>query len=137
VRTKADQPQGWAETQSGLLTANLVAGGFEACLQQAAPLHDSDLSAYYALTRDALSLACKWGAGNKGGALQTERALLAQATQLPSGFQDLAGAIYFLSNSPVFAPGRISWIALFTAVQNGDGAGMTAALHQLEPILQQ
>jgi hypothetical protein len=89
------------------------------------------------LVRNVIKLACQWGAGNKGGALQTEKALLAQALGLPSGSWDFTGTLHYLAASPVFAPGRASWIALFTSVQNGDSAGMTAALHQLEPILQQ
>jgi len=45
--------------------------------------------------------------------------------------------LHFLSASPAFANGRSSWIALFTAVQNSNSAGMTVVLHQLEPLLQQ
>ena len=56
---------------------------------------------------------------------------------LKAGYWDFSGTIHFLSNSPAFRKGRASWIALLTAIQNGDSAGMTAALHQLEPILQQ
>jgi hypothetical protein len=136
VRTKAGLPQSWILTQGHLVTANLVAGRFEACRQEAALLSDPALPPYQVLTADALSLACEWRAGNKRGASQTEKALLAQAAEFPPGFRDFGQEIYFLSNSPLFANGRASWVALFTAIQNGDSAGMTAALHQLEPILQ-
>jgi hypothetical protein len=47
-----------------------------------------------------------------------------------------SGTRRFLSTSPTFATGRASWVALFTSLQNGDGAGMTAALHQLEMLMQ-
>jgi hypothetical protein len=30
----------------------------------------------------------------------------------------------------------VAWIALFTAVQDGDAVGMTKALHELEPLMQ-
>ncbi len=136
VRTKAGLPQSWLQTQGHLVTATLVAGRFQACLQEAALLGDPALPPYQVLAGDVLSLACEWGAGNKRGASQTEMALLAQAAEFPPGYRDFGQEIYFLSNSPLFAKGRPSWVALFTAVQNGDSAGMTAALHQLEPILQ-
>ena len=57
--------------------------------------------------------------------------------KLEASVWDFTDSIQILSASPTFANGRASWIALFTAVQNGDSAGMTAALHQLEPLLQQ
>jgi hypothetical protein len=56
---------------------------------------------------------------------------------LEAAIWDFTGSLQILSTSPNFTGGRSSWIALFTAVQNGDRTGMTAALHQLEPILQQ
>ena len=137
VYTKADLPEAWAATQLNLEELDLVASRFDACLQLAASLDVPPLVPSQVLIRDTMSLACEWGAGNKGRASQTEKALLAEAAESASGFRDFTGTIHFLSNSPAFATGRASWIALFTAVQNGDSAGITAALHQLEPILQQ
>jgi hypothetical protein len=87
--------------------------------------------------RDGMKLACQWGASNKGAALVTEKALLSKAAGLRADSWDFTGTNYFLSNSPTFAPGLSSWIALFAALQNGEVAGVTAALHQLEPLLQQ
>ncbi|MGO8758363.1 MAG: hypothetical protein ACLQG3_09590 [Terracidiphilus sp.] len=40
-------------------------------------------------------------------------------------------------DSGIGGAGLRSWIALFTAAQNGDGAAMTTALRQPDPILQQ
>jgi hypothetical protein len=69
--------------------------------------------------------------------LAAEEILLPESAHPEPGIWDFSGAINILSQSPAFAAGRASWIALFTAVENGDSAGMTAALKQLEPILQQ
>jgi len=137
VRTKADLPQDWATTQTNLVTANLAAGRFHQCLQQARALTGDFLTPYQTVVRDALQIACQWGTEDKSAASQTEKTLLAEAAKSPSGFWNFTGTTHFLSNSPAFANGRPSWIALFTSLQNGDSAGMTAALHQLEPILKQ
>jgi hypothetical protein len=55
---------------------------------------------------------------------------------MQAGAWDSSGAVHVLSTSPAFEKGRTSWIALFTAVQNGNSAGLTTALHQLEPLMQ-
>ena len=65
------------------------------------------------------------------------RDLLVESARRKKGLGLLPASLRYLATSPVFAPGRDSWVALFTAIQNGDSAGMTAALQQLEPILQQ
>jgi hypothetical protein len=83
-----------------------------------------------------MKLVCHWGAGDKGAALETEKALASRVAALQAGVWDFSGLINVFSKSPSFTTGRSSWVALFTAVQNGDSAGATAALHQLEPILQ-
>jgi hypothetical protein len=141
VFTRDDLTEDWAWTHINLASLDLATGRFTACLNGIAPLDDttqvvSVLPAFQGPIPDALSLACQWGAGDKGAASQTEKAILS-ASYPRSGFWDLNAAIYFLSNSPAFANGRASWVALFTAVQNGNIAGMHTALHQLEPILQQ
>jgi len=125
-----------------LLEAELTGANFQECIQQAAKLDDQALAQQkgYMPVRDVIGFACLWGARENATALAADQRLLAKIQADPSFSQSgwsFAGTLHFLSASPVFATGRSSWIALFTAVQNGDAAGMTTALHQLEPILQQ
>ncbi|MGB8029514.1 MAG: hypothetical protein WCF30_07590 [Terracidiphilus sp.] len=137
VYTKTDLPQDWADVQLLITEATFAAGRFDKCLAQTASLTDETLTLSRVIVRDSMQLACQWGAGDKKAALVTEKALLAKASASAAGFWDFTGLDHFLSNSPAFAPDRASWIALFTAVQNGDATGLTTALHQLEPLLQQ
>jgi tetratricopeptide (TPR) repeat protein len=120
-----------------LAEAELTTNHFAECLQQEEPLADSALAPPVIVFRDVLKLACKWATGDKSATLSTDEALASKTPVLKAGYWDFSGTIHFLSNSPAFRKGRASWIALLTAIQNGDSAGMTAALHQLEPILQQ
>lgn len=108
----------------------------EGCVICAAMQSSARLSPYAAVVRDTLKLACQWGSGEKGAAQATEKALLSKAAVAANIQPDFTGAISVLSRSPAFATGRSSWIALFTAVQNGDNASIASALHQLEPLLQ-
>ncbi|MGD1062745.1 MAG: hypothetical protein ABR860_05735 [Terracidiphilus sp.] len=137
VENKADLPEDWAETQMNILEVSFMAARYSTCIQRVAILTDDTLSAPQAVVRDTIEFACQWGAGDKNAARQTEKALLSKSATLEASVWDFTGSLQILSNSPAFANGRASWIALFTSVQNGDSAGMTAALHQLEPILQQ
>jgi hypothetical protein len=84
-----------------------------------------------------MRFACAVAAGQHAAARDALKVLSAKAPAVKTSAYDYSGILRFLANSPAFAAGRASWIALFTAVQNGDSAGLTAALHQLEPILQQ
>ena len=127
----------WVLTQMNILETDFAAGRDAACIQQAAFLGDDALKPRDRAIRDAFALACKFARGDKSGALAAEQTLLPKSAHPEPGIWDFSGAIRILSQSPAFAAGRASWIALFTAVQNGDSAGMTAALHQIEPILQQ
>jgi tetratricopeptide (TPR) repeat protein len=136
VYTKADLPEKWAGTQMNLMELNLWAGHFTVCLQQAAVLDDSTLPPPGLAIRDAMKLACQWGTGDRGAAAATETALASKPPVFQTDFWDFTGTIHFLSHSPSFEKGRASWIALFTSLQNGDSAGMTAALRQIEPLLQ-
>jgi tetratricopeptide (TPR) repeat protein len=120
-----------------LAEAELTTNHFAECLQQEEPLADSALAPPVIVFRDVLKLACKWATGDKSATLSTDEALASKTPVLKAGYWDFSGTIHFLSNSPAFRKGRASWIALLTAIQNGDSAGMTAALHQLESILQQ
>jgi hypothetical protein len=117
----------------GYLTMNRFAD----CLQQAEAATDGSLEPEDRVIRDTLRFACQRGTGDRSGARATERVLLQEVRHLSPDEWDFTGTNYFLTRSPIFEKGRKPWIALFTAVQNGDSAGMTAALHQLEPILQQ
>ena len=137
VNTKADLPEDWAETQMNIMEISFMGTRYPTCIQQMAILTDEAVSRPQAVVRDTIELACQWGAGDKNAARQTENALLPKSAMLEAAIWDFTGSLQILSTSPNFTGGRSSWIALFTAVQNGDRTGMTAALHQLEPILQQ
>ncbi len=137
VYTKTDSPQNWAEAQVNLLEIGLTSGHFAACLQRAAILTGDALPPAGFAIRDAMQLACQWGAGDKSSAAAAEKALSSHQPVLEAGFWDSSGIVRFISTSPAFAAGRASWVAFFTSVENGDSAGMTAALRQLAPILQQ
>jgi len=135
--TKADLPHEWVAAEAGLVEANFVSSHFADCFNQAQTLTDDVLLwpslAYY---RDVMRLTCATKTGQRAEALGAMQALLAKASNVTADPLDYTGIIHFVSSAPAFATGRPSWVALFTAVQNGDGAGMTAALHQLEPLLQ-
>jgi hypothetical protein len=131
-----------ADNRMNLLEAELTGADFQGCIQQAAKLDDTALAEEKGLMpiRDVIGFACLWGARENAAALAADRRLLARVQADPSFSRSgwtFTGTLHFLSLSPAFASGRTSWTALFTAVQNGDGAGMTAALQQIEPILQQ
>jgi tetratricopeptide (TPR) repeat protein len=118
--------------------ANLTVDHFDACLKEAATVDDAEVAGRfvsYMVVRETLKVACQWGIGDKGSALQTEKSLSPRTSQMIAGWNS-SGTRRFLSTSPTFATGRASWVALFTSLQNGDGAGMTAALHQLEMLMQ-
>ncbi len=130
------------DNRMNLLEAELTAADFQECTQQAAKLDDQALAQQkgYMPVRDVIGFACLWGARENAAALAAHQRLLARVQADPSYSQSdwsFIGTMHFLSASPAFESGRSSWVALFRAVQNGDSAGMTAALHQLEPILQQ
>ncbi len=137
VLTEADDPEDWTEVRAYLIMADLGAGRFGSCIQQAHDMTGSSVTSYQGTVRDTLQFACEWAAGNMGAALATEKTLLTHPITHPGHLWGVASTTFFLSNSPAFAKGRSSWIALFTALQNSDSAGMTAALHQLEPFLRQ
>lgn len=120
-----------------LMEAALTAGKFDACIQQTGALADKALPSSEVADGKAIEFACQWGAGNKTAAHATDVSLSQQAAALKPGVWTFTGTLHFLAASPTFASRRASWIALFTAVQNGDAAGATTALHQLDPILQQ
>jgi hypothetical protein len=119
-----------------LLEADLTAAHFDDCIQIAGSISDGALTPGGRLIRDTLNLACQWGSGNSERTLAAEKLFAPEAATTSRSSWVFTGTLHFLANSPAFAPGRNAWIALFTAEQNGDNAGMTAALRQLEPILQ-
>lgn len=137
VYTRAELPRNWAEVEMDLVEETLRGGSYDACLQNTNLLSDDAVFSAEIPIRDTMKLACEWGSGDKSAALTTAKTLVAKAAVPPKDAWDFTGTIGVLATAPAFAMGRASWIALFTAVENGDGAGMTAALHQLEPILQQ
>jgi tetratricopeptide (TPR) repeat protein len=131
-----------ADNRMNLLEAELTEANFQECIQQAAKLDDQTLAQQkgYMPVRDVIGFACLWGVRENTAALAADQRILARVQADPSYSQSgwsFTGTLHFLSVSPAFANGRASWIALFTAVQNGDAAGMAAALHQLQPLLQQ
>jgi hypothetical protein len=84
-----------------------------------------------------MKLACQWGHGDPSPAAAIEKALASKSSEFEKGYWDFSGTISALSTSPAFEKSRAPWIALFTSLQNGDTAAITAALHQLEPLLRQ
>ncbi len=124
-----------AANRTELMEGALTAARFDVCLEQAGPLSDSATTAPLIPVRDALELACQWGSGNKSGALAAEGALKKDAAEGKKADWNFAGTLHFLSESPAFAKGRAAWVALFTAIENDDAAGMTAALGQLEGVV--
>jgi hypothetical protein len=125
-----------AANRIDLVEANLVAAHFDECVKQAGMLADGALSPPQVLARDALKLACQWASGNKIEALSAAKSIPSQTAKHDMSSLNFEGVLHFLSTAPAFESGRASWIALFTAVQNGDRAGITAAVHQLDPLLQ-
>ena len=116
--------------------ANLTTAHFDACVQQTALIADAQMKPPGLMIRDTLTLACQWAAGQKPAALNTEKSLATRAPNLIRIGWTFAGPLHYFADSPAFATGRAAWIALFTAVQNGNAPAMTTALQQLEPLLQ-
>jgi hypothetical protein len=117
------------------MEASLTAAHFAGCIEQAATIEDSALSAPGIILRDTMKLACQWGAGEKAAAQETEKALLPKVAGLQKTDWELAGTIHFLTISPTFENGRASWIALFDSLEKGDGAAMAGALKQLDEVI--
>ena len=137
VYTKADVPRNWVVVESNIMEVDLVSSHFADCIKQAEILPDNMLWGSLDYSRDIMRLACTAAAGQNAAARDALKDLFAKAPAVTKGAYDYSGVLRFLSNSPAFSNGRASWVALFMSVQNGDSAGMTAALQQLEPILQQ
>jgi len=110
---------------------------FDTCVEQFGQISDGLLVPRQELREDALRFLCAWGAGNKSAARETERTLLSGAADLTPYYWDATATVSLLSNSSAFATDHTSWIAFFNSFHSGDSAGMTTALHQLEPLLQQ
>lgn len=137
VFTQSSFPEDWADMHLGLEQTGFAEGDFSGCISEAALLPDRLLSPTQLLVRDAFRMACHFSARDRAEAAQAERIMLTEAGAPSLAYTNLGGAISVLSRSPAFAPKSPAWIALFTAVQKGNRAETTAALHQLEPILQQ
>lgn len=136
VDTRAVAPQQWTEIQMNIMEASLISARFDTCLDQAVSLSGDSVSSSQAVVRDTMAVACQWGDGNASAALAADRSMAEGAARLKGSVWDFSGSLRFLTSSPRFATGRDSWIALFTAVQNGDGAGMLAALNQLQSLME-
>jgi tetratricopeptide (TPR) repeat protein len=137
VYTKADVPRNWVVAESNIMEVDLVSSHFAECSKQAEILPDNLLWGSLDYSRDVMRLACTAADGQHAAAQDALKDLFVKAPAVTKGAYDYSGILRFLSNSPAFSNGRASWVGLFTAVQNGDSAGMTAALQQLKPILQQ
>ncbi|MGO8759408.1 MAG: hypothetical protein ACLQG3_14910 [Terracidiphilus sp.] len=137
VYTKSEFMGDWAGAQADLAELDLRAGDYSGCQARTDLLTDDTVTNYDVVTRDVLRLACQWGARDKTAARATAETLMSKLPATLRAGGDYTGTIHFLSVLPAFEAGRSSWIALFTALQSADRAGMTAALHQLEPLLQQ
>jgi hypothetical protein len=116
--------------------ARLTVSDFGGCIQEASAIPEGSSSARDLFVRDTLKLACQWGAGQKVSAQASAKALLPRAAAVKDPNWTVTGTRHFLAGSPVFGPGRASWIGLFDGLEKGDGAAMAAALHQLEGVMQ-
>jgi tetratricopeptide (TPR) repeat protein len=116
------------------IEASLTVGRWSDCIEEVGSVDDAAIAAARIPIRDTMKLACEWGAGQTAASMKTQQALIVKAQSIQKGVWGFAGTLHCLSTSPTFVRGRDSWIALFTAVQNGDAPAMTTALHQLEPL---
>jgi tetratricopeptide (TPR) repeat protein len=126
------------DAQLNMVEADLTTSRFEDCEKQAAAIDDASIPAPATPTlmlRDAMKLACQWGAGQKAAAQQTGNDLLPEAAQLQNTGWEFGGTLHFLASSPAFTTGRAAWIALFQSLQDGNGVAMAAALNQLEEVM--
>lgn len=137
VFTKGNFSQYWGGGQMALASISLDTSHFDVCVQQFGQISDGLLPPRQTFRVDALLFLCEWGAGNKSAARETEKNLLSRAADSTPYYWDATATVSLLSNSPAFATDRASWIAFFSSFHSGDSAAMTAALHQLEPLLQQ
>jgi len=126
------------DAQLNMVEADLTTSRFEDCEKQVALIDDAAIPAPATptlLLRDAMKLACQWGAGQKATAQQTGNALLPETTQLKNAGWEFGGTLHFLATSPAFVTDRAVWIALFQSLQDGNGVAMAAALNQLEEVM--
>jgi tetratricopeptide (TPR) repeat protein len=126
------------DAQLHMVEADLTTSRFEDCEKQVASIDDAAIPAPATptlLLRDAMKLACQWGAGQKAAAQQTGNDLLPEAAQLQNTGWEFGGTLHFLATSPAFVTDRAVWITLFQSLQDGNGVAMAAALNQLEEAL--
>ncbi len=127
-----------SDARLSLVEDELTAGQFEDCGKQAATISDASFAAPalpMILIRDAMKMACQWGAGDKAAARQTAKTLLPKAGSMERTGWDFQGTLHFLESSPAFKTGRASWIGLFQSLANGDGPGMASAFEQLQRVI--
>jgi TPR repeat protein len=119
-----------------LMEAELTDAHFDDCIQLAATLNPPSLDAAHVLVRDTIKLACQFGAGQAADAAETSRLISSQARAAKRDTWDFTGTLHFVQTSPPFETVQSAWIALFTAVQKGDAAGIRSSLAALQPTLQ-
>ena len=115
--------------------ASLTAADFTGCIGQAEAIREADSSARDLLVRDTFKLACQWGAGQKAATREGATELVPKAEGLKAPDWEVTGTRQFLASSPVFGPGRASWVALFDSLENGDGTAMANSSHQIVEVM--
>jgi hypothetical protein len=148
VDSQAADPKARAQLQIDIVKTDMMANRFADCLHQAAAIASGPasiidgLSDSQILALGVMKFACQWGSGDKNSALTTEKSLLANLPKPSGGFIDTGDLNFplnfrFIHDSPAFQSGRSSWLGLFRALQTGEVPEVAAALHELEPVMQQ
>jgi TPR repeat protein len=118
-----------------LAEANLTTAHFDTCLDLVSNIRDGTEFASETTARDVIKMACQWGSQKWDDSLATANLLSKETAGVKEGEYSVAGDVNFLKASPAFKSGRGAWIELFTSLQAGDSAGMTAALQKLESLV--
>ncbi len=114
--------------------AALTADNFQLCLQQANSVANGAVDQDHQVIRDAIKLACQFGAGDKAGARATAASLIASGAHSDPFVWTFDGTLYYVDTSSPFRSDQ-AWDDLFENLQNGDSKQAVDALRRIQTHL--
>jgi tetratricopeptide (TPR) repeat protein len=122
-------------TRLEFVETHLTTARFSECVTRSAGFTDEELQGGALLVRDALRLACEYGAGQKNVARETAGAILQESAKLHEPVWEASGVKHFVSLHPSFAAGQDLWVRLFEQLEKGDGPGLASVVRELAEVL--
>lgn len=114
--------------------AALTADNFQLCLQQANSVANGAVDQDHQVIRDAIKLACQFGAGDKAGARATAASLIASGAHSDPFVWTFDGTLYYVDTSSPFRSDQ-AWDDLFENLQNGNSKQAVDALRRIQTHL--